>query len=66
MWQSDQVSVQSMEMLKVRASLEERLKQEGILSFRASKSDKAQKRLKPVNGYFFLSKLSSVGFFLKF
>ncbi|XP_023927237.1 protein THALLO [Quercus suber] len=48
--QSDQVGVQSMEMLKVRAALEERLKQEGILSSRASKSDKAQKRLKPVNG----------------
>ncbi|KAL4614754.1 hypothetical protein ACB092_07G076100 [Castanea dentata] len=39
-----------MEMLKVRDALEERLKQEGILSSRASKSDKAQKRLKPVNG----------------
>ncbi|KAL4632107.1 hypothetical protein ACB092_04G028200 [Castanea dentata] len=48
--QSDQVGVQSMEMLEVRAALEERLKQEGILSSRASKSDKAQKRLKPVNG----------------
>ncbi|XP_065624979.1 protein THALLO-like isoform X2 [Quercus suber] len=39
-----------MEMLKVRAALKERLKQEGILSSRASKSDKAQKRLKLVNG----------------
>lgn len=39
--QSDQVGVQSMEMLKVRDALEERLKQEGILSSRASKSDKA-------------------------
>ncbi|KAF3950008.1 hypothetical protein CMV_024185, partial [Castanea mollissima] len=48
--QSDQVGEQSMEMLKVRAALKERLKQEGILSSRASKSDKAQKRLKPVNG----------------
>ncbi|KAL0001262.1 hypothetical protein SO802_015043 [Lithocarpus litseifolius] len=50
-FQSDQVGVQSMEMLKVRATLEERLKQESILSSRASKSDKAQKRLKPVNGF---------------
>uniref|UniRef100_A0A2N9H7K8 Sas10 C-terminal domain-containing protein n=1 Tax=Fagus sylvatica TaxID=28930 RepID=A0A2N9H7K8_FAGSY len=48
--QSDQVGVQSMAMLKVRADLEERLKQEGILSSRAPKPDKAQKRLKPVNG----------------
>ena len=46
-----------MEMLKVRAALEERLKQECILSSRASKSDKAQKRLKPVNGYFFCKAL---------
>nr|POF04663.1 alanine aminotransferase 1, mitochondrial [Quercus suber] len=48
--QSDQVGVQSMDMLKVRVALEERLKQEGILSSRASKSDKVQKHLKPVNG----------------
>ncbi|KAL0008026.1 hypothetical protein SO802_009528 [Lithocarpus litseifolius] len=56
----DQVGVQSMEMLKVRASLEERLKQEGILSSRASKSDKAQKRLKPVNGIAIEANLPSV------
>ena len=51
-----------MEMFKVRAALEERLKQEVILSSRASKSDKAQKRLKPVNGYYFC--LSSLGWLL--
>jgi hypothetical protein len=53
-----------MAMLKVRADLEERLKQEGILSSRAPKPDKAQKRLKPVNGYCFCLG-STVFFFLK-
>lgn len=52
LWQSFQVGGQSMEMLKVRAALEERLKQKGILSSIAPKPDKAQKHLKPVNGYF--------------
>ncbi|KAB1213217.1 hypothetical protein CJ030_MR5G022394 [Morella rubra] len=48
--QSFQVGGQSMEMLKVRAALEERLKQKGILSSIAPKPDKAQKHMKPVNG----------------
>ncbi|KAF3962678.1 hypothetical protein CMV_012838 [Castanea mollissima] len=48
--ESDQVGVQSLEILKVRAVLGERLKQEGILSSRAPKPDKAKKLLKPVNG----------------
>jgi len=39
-----------MEMLKVRAALEERLKQKGILSSITPKPDKAQRHLKPVNG----------------
>ncbi|XP_065618339.1 uncharacterized protein LOC136062763 isoform X2 [Quercus suber] len=48
--ESDQVGVQSLEILKVRAVLEERLKQEGIVSSRSPKPDKGKKRLKPVNG----------------
>ncbi|KAL4632087.1 hypothetical protein ACB092_04G026300 [Castanea dentata] len=47
---SDQVGVQRLEMLKVRVDLEERLKQEGILSSRAPKADNTHKRLKPVSG----------------
>ncbi|XP_062174089.1 protein THALLO [Alnus glutinosa] len=48
--QSDQIGGQSVEMLKVRAALEERLKQKGILSSVTPKPDKAQRHLKPVNG----------------
>ncbi|KAF5452568.1 hypothetical protein F2P56_027548 [Juglans regia] len=48
--QSEQVGGQSMEMLKVRAALEERLKQKGFLSSIVPKPNKAQKHLKPVNG----------------
>ncbi|KAE8076629.1 hypothetical protein FH972_015266 [Carpinus fangiana] len=48
--QSDQFGGQSMEMLKVRAALEERLKQKDILSSITPKPDKAQRHLKPVNG----------------
>ncbi|KAH7572892.1 hypothetical protein JRO89_XS03G0030100 [Xanthoceras sorbifolium] len=47
--QNDQVGVQSLKMLKVRAALEEKLKQKGVFSSIAPKPDKAKKRLKPVN-----------------
>lgn len=47
---SDEVGVQSMEMLKVRAALEEKLKQKGAFSSFSSKPDKAQKHRRPVNG----------------
>ncbi|GLT53881.1 hypothetical protein SLA2020_271190 [Shorea laevis] len=47
---SDRVGGQSMEMFKVRAALEERLKQKGIFSSITPKPDKAQRHLKPVNG----------------
>jgi U3 small nucleolar RNA-associated protein 3 len=52
-WQNDEVGVQSMEMLKVRAALEEKLKQKGAFSSFSSKPDKAQKHRRPVNGYFY-------------
>ncbi|GMP55126.1 hypothetical protein CsSME_00020041 [Camellia sinensis var. sinensis] len=46
---NDQVGAQSMEMLKVRAALEEKLRQKGIFGSIASKRDKVQKR-RLVNG----------------
>ncbi|KDO40110.1 hypothetical protein CISIN_1g005733mg [Citrus sinensis] len=48
--QNDQVGVQSMEMLKVRAALEEKLKQKGVFRSIAPMPGKGKKRLTPVNG----------------
>ena len=53
--QNDQVGVQSREMLKVRAALEEKLKQKGIFSSNIQKPDKTKKHVKPLNGYCFFS-----------
>ncbi|XP_010650700.1 protein THALLO isoform X1 [Vitis vinifera] len=47
--QNDQVGLQRMEMLKVRAALEDKLKQKGVFSSITPKPDRAQKRLQPVN-----------------
>lgn len=48
--QSDHIGVQSMEMFKVRAALEEKLKQKCIFGSIASKRDKVQKRSRLLNG----------------
>ncbi|GMI78914.1 EMBRYO DEFECTIVE 2777, Thallo [Hibiscus trionum] len=48
--ENDQVGLQSREMLKVRAALEEKLKQKGIFSSNTQKPDKTKKHRKPVNG----------------
>ncbi|TQD74076.1 hypothetical protein C1H46_040389 [Malus baccata] len=47
---NDEVGVQSRRMLKVRAALEEKLKQKGVFSSITPKIDKPRKLLKPLNG----------------
>ncbi|XP_062090080.1 protein THALLO [Humulus lupulus] len=47
--QDEQVGLESMKMLKVRADLEEKLKQKGVFSSSTPKIDKAQKLQKPLN-----------------
>ncbi|KAL1557218.1 something about silencing protein 10-like [Salvia divinorum] len=47
--QDKQVGPQSMEMLKIRASLEEKLKQQGVFSSMAPKAVKSSKNQQPVN-----------------
>lgn len=49
MLQHDQVGFQSTEMLKLRAALEEKLKQKRGLNSLLLKPDKSKKQLKPVN-----------------
>ncbi|OIS96530.1 PREDICTED: something about silencing protein 10 [Nicotiana attenuata] len=48
--QDDQVGIQSREMLKVRADLEEKWKQTGVLGSIARKHEKQNKRLRLLNG----------------
>lgn len=64
MWQNDEVGVQSMKMLKVRAALEEKLKQKGVFSSIAPKIDKPRKLLKPLSGYHFAPILYGMYLFL--
>ncbi|XP_042062883.1 something about silencing protein 10-like isoform X2 [Salvia splendens] len=47
--QDKQVGLQSMEMLKIRASLEEKLKQQGVFGSMAPKAVKSSKNQQPVN-----------------
>ncbi|KAL2506202.1 Sas10/U3 ribonucleoprotein (Utp) family protein [Abeliophyllum distichum] len=47
--QDNQVGVQSVEMLKIRAALEEKLKQKGVFSSIAPKDDRVRKHLNPMN-----------------
>ncbi|KAH7547581.1 hypothetical protein FEM48_Zijuj01G0325000 [Ziziphus jujuba var. spinosa] len=47
--QNDKVGAQSMKMLKVRAALEEKLKQKGLLGSITPKTEKAKKIMKPLN-----------------
>lgn len=56
-WQNDQIVMQSMKMLKLRAALEEKLKQKGVFSSITPKTDKAQKFIKPLNRYCFAPSL---------
>lgn len=49
-FQDNQVGVQSMKMLKIRAALEENLRQRGLFSSIPSKPEKVEKKMKSVNG----------------
>lgn len=55
MWQDDQVGVESMKMIKVRAALEEKLKQKGVFSSITQQVDKARTLRKPLNRYLLCS-----------
>ncbi|CAL1353426.1 unnamed protein product [Linum trigynum] len=46
---NDEVGVESTEMLRIRAALEEKLKQKGVFSFVASEEDKVKKKHKQAN-----------------
>ncbi|KAK9928745.1 hypothetical protein M0R45_025865 [Rubus argutus] len=48
--QNDEVGAQSMKMLKLRAALEEKLKQKGIFNSITPRTDIPHKLLKPLNG----------------
>lgn len=49
--ENEKRGLQSVEMLKVRAALEEKLKQKGVFNIKASKTDGIKKNAKPLNGY---------------
>lgn len=62
--QDNQVGVQSMKMLKIRAALEENLRQRGLFSSIPSKPEKVEKKMKSVNGYSFSCFIIYTAFFL--
>lgn len=48
--ENEKRGLQSVEMLKVRAALEEKLKQKGVFNIKAPKTDGIKKNAKPLNG----------------
>lgn len=54
-----------MEMLKVRAALEEKLKQKGVFSSVAPKHQSAKRNVQPLNGYVLYSR-ALLGFYIIF